>query len=918
MGNHSSYLILLLTLAVLGCSMGKKPTLKTTNLRCEYLVDPLGIGETQPRLSWILESPERSQAQSAYRILVSGSRELLDKDQGDLWDSGKVIGANSAQILYGGKVLGSRQECFWKVCAWDKNDRQTEFSKPAFWSMGLLNKADWQAKWIGMESEKVSPPSIKDSLPPGPPPAWLRKEFSASKPVAKAVIYATARGIFELYVNGSRVGQDLFTPGWTDYDKRIQYLAYDITPQVLSGNNALGAVLADGWYSGYLAWYEKRAIYSPENSLLLQLELTYADGTKETVATDESWRCAEGPILSADFLMGESYDARREMPGWDSPGFADSSWKPALVREAPEAALVAVQDQPVRLTERIEPVALFSPVESVYVFDLGQNIAGWARLKVSGEAGTKITIRYAERLNPDSTLYTTNLRKARATDTYILKGGGEETWEPRFTFHGFQYIELTGFPGTPGKETVTGCAVHSDTPPAGFFQCSNPLVNQLWSNITWSQRGNFISIPTDCPQRDERLGWMGDAQVFIRTATCCADVAAFFNKWMYDVEDGQSSEGAYSEISPRFPAMTEHYGAAGWADAGIIIPWTVYLVYGDTRIIEKHYQSMSRWMDWVLQANPNMLRLNERGSDYGDWLSIAADTPKEILATAYWAYDARLMSKMAAAIGRPEDARKYMEQFQGIREAFRKAYVSADGHVLGDTQTGYLLALYMDLLPENLIQPATELLVANIIEHGWHLTTGFLGVRHLNPVLTRLGHADIAYRLLNTDTFPSWLYPIKNGATTIWERWDGWTAEKGFQDPGMNSFNHYSLGSVGEWLYRYVAGIDLDPEEPGFGSIIIHPYPGGGLDFARAEYMSIRGLIRSAWTVSGNDFDLEITIPANTRARVFVPSAENSPVTEGSLEASQVEGIGVLEREAGCAVFSVGSGDYHFKSKLAG
>jgi len=906
------FLSLIVIILSVSCTGRKKSEMRIADLRCEYLINPVGIGEPQPRLSWILDSARRGQKQTAWRVLVSSSREKLERDQGNLWDTGKVDGDQTAQVVYSGAGLKSAQECFWKVCAWDVDGVQTEFSPVASWSMGLLAGSDWKGKWIAMPAVEKAEDAAGQEIETGPPPAWIRKAFSVDKPVRRAIIYATARGIFELYLNGSRVSPDVFAPEWTDYDKRIQYRAYDLTEMLAQGGNALGIVLGDGWYSGYVGW-RGRGAYGRQNSVLAQLELECEDGSRQTIGTDESWRCNSGPLLSADLMMGESYDARLELTGWDSAGYDDSSWQPVAVVEKPEVPLVAQHSQPVRVTEEIETVAVFQPRPGVYVFDLGQNIAGRARLRVKGKAGTKVVLRHAERLNPDSTIYTTNLRRARATDTYILKSGGEEIYEPRFTFHGFQYVEVTGFPGVPDKSAITGCVLNSDTPQVGTFKCSNPMVNQLWRNILWGQRGNFLSVPTDCPQRDERLGWMGDAQIFIRTATFNMDVAAFFSKWMYDVDDAQSEEGAFSEISPRFGSLEKHCGAAGWADAGVIVPWTVYQVYGDTRIIERHYGSMSRWMDYVLRDNPDLIRKNGRGSDYGDWLSIDADTPKEILATAYWAHDARLMSRMAAATGRTEDQRRYEELFEGIRAAFQKAYISPDGHILGETQTGYLLALYMDLLPESLRQAAGEHLVENIRQKDWHLSTGFLGVRHLNPVLTGLGYKDVAYRLLNTDTFPSWLYPIRNGATTIWERWDGWTQEKGFQDPGMNSFNHYSLGSVGEWLYGSVAGIDLDPEVSGFKSIVIRPCPGGGLEYASAEYESIRGMIKSAWRLEGDSLALDVTVPANAHATVYFPCPKNVPVTESGGEAGNSEGVTALGRQGDRAVFGVESGEYHFK-----
>jgi len=902
-----------------GCAREKAPHMTVFSLKCEYLENPSGIDEVRPRLGWILESAERGQKQTAYRIIVASSEENLKKDVGDLWDTGKVTSDQSSQVVYNGKELRSRMRCYWKVCAWDRNGEMTQFSPPAFWTMGLLSASDWQGKWIGMKEAKAetSPKAKAKELPSGPPPSWLRKEFSLSKPVKMAFAYVAARGLFELHINGQKVGKDVFAPEWTDYDKRIQYRTYDITDLVKNGDNAVGAILGDGWYSGYLAWLQKRGNYGDTTSLLCQLEVEYADGSTELIVSDDTWRAAVGPILSADLLLGENYDARQEMPGWDTAGFDDSSWQPVLLLEKPAAKLVAQMSQPVQVTQYISPVAMNEPARGVYVFDLGQNIAGWARLKVKGKQGTKVTLRFAERLNPDGTIYTTNLRTARATDTYVLKGGEEELFEPRFTFHGFQYIEVTGYPGVPNKNTVAGCVVHSTTPPTGTFNYSNPLVNRLWDNITWSQRGNFISIPTDCPQRDERLGWMGDAQIFIRTATYNMDVAAFFTKWMFDVEDAQSAEGAFSDISPRFKTLKDHYAAPGWGDAGIIVPWTVYRVYGDTRIVEKHWEAMSRWMDFLLAANPDLIRRNKVGNNYGDWLSIGADTPKDLLATAYWVYDAWLMSWMAKAIGREAEAAKYEKLFTDLKAAFQKNYVQPDSYILGETQTDYLLALYMDLLPENLRTKAAEYLVENIKTKDWHLSTGFIGVRHLNPVLTEMGYSDIAYRLLNTESFPSWLYPIKNGATTIWERWDGWTAEKGFQDPGMNSFNHYSLGSVGEWLYGHVAGIDLDPELPAYKRIIIHPYPGGDLEYASATYNSIQGRISSGWARGNDIIEINFTIPANTTATVYVPAGPEALITEGDKPAEKAEGVKLLERKEKWAVFSVGSGTYRFVSKMA-
>lgn len=916
--------------------------MNVTNLKCEYLVNPLGIDSQNPRLFWILESPERGQKQTAYRIIVASSKENLTKNTGDLWDSGKVISGNSTQIAYGGKALTSGMQCFWKVCAWDKDGVQTAFSAGAYWTMGLINKSAWTAKWITMENpDKDYVSKIgkdRDILLSSPP--YFRKEFTVTKPVKKAFVYATARGLYELRINGSRVGEDYFTPGWTQYGERIRYQTYDVTGLIKNGNNAAGAILAEGWFSGHLS-NDSRWVFGKENSLLAQLKIEYNDGTSDVIGTDETWNCSTGPIMYASIYMGEKYDFNNEMTGWDTAGYKDTEWKKAAVVEAPAAVLSAECSNPVHITGTIKPVKITEPKKGVYVIDLGQNIVGWPRLKFVDSAKAEITIRHAERLNEDGSIYTVNLRSAKAEDVYLTKGAGKTlVLEPHFTFHGFQYIEITGFPGKLTADNVTGIVVHSDTPPSGTFACSNSLVNKLFSNIQWGQRDNFLSVPTDCPQRDERMGWMGDAQTFIMTATYNMDVSAFFTKWMYDVEDAQSPDGAYSYIVPTLSAKRQNNEAGpAWSDAGIIIPWTIYQEYGDTRMAGTHWASMEKFMDCLLAANPDFIRKNKLSGNWGDWLSIDDDTPKFMIATAFWAYDALLMSDMAKSLGKTADAEKYDALYKKIREVYQKNYVSPDGRVfpqngdlektgayapthhyvggIGESQTGYLISLYYGLVPDNLRAKAAENLARKIKEQNGHLSSGFVGVRYLNPVLSETGHNDIAYKMLLNETYPSWLYPVKNGATTIWERWDGWTKEKGFQDPAMNSFNHYSLGSVGEWLYRYTAGIKTAPDAPGFKKIIIKPYPGKELDYAKAEYKSIQGLIASSWNLKNNKFILDITIPANTTASVYIPADENSSITESGALVKNVKDIRIIGREDGYSHFEVPSGKYHFESTLS-
>jgi alpha-L-rhamnosidase len=899
--------------------------IQPVRLRCEYRDDPIGIDEREPRLSWALDSEGRNQRQSAYQILVAGSEEDLEAEENLLWDSGRVESYRTVGVEYEGEPLRSGSHCVWKVRVWDGMDNPSPYGGPAVFEMGLLEKSDWKGDWISLgedPDEDFDPPSgdeyddLANGLAPSP---YLRKELSVDRPVRRARLYTTARGVYELYLNGTRVSEDVLAPGWTDYDKRIQYQTYDITPLLADGPNALGAVLGDGWFSGFVGFDPKHrgALYGARPQLLAQLDVEYEDGSRESVATDGSWRCSTGPVLFSDLLMGESYDARKEMPGWDEPGFDDSVWYGVEAEEIGDTNLVAQPDEGVRVTEEIQAKNVTEPMSGRYVFDLGQNVVGWVRLKVEGEAGTKVTLRHAEALNPDGTIYTTNLRSARATDHYVLKGGGEEVYEPRFTFHGFRYVEVTGYPGEPPLGAVTGRVIHSATPPTGSFECSSQMVNKLQENILWGQRGNFLSVPTDCPQRDERLGWMGDAQVFVRTAAFNMDVAAFFEKWMLDVEDAQSPEGAFPDVAPLLKGsglIDLRWGAPAWGDAGVIVPWTIYRTYDDTRIVERHYDAMVRWMDYVHEGNPDLIRKNRMGNNYGDWLSPRGDhTPKHLLATTYWAYDAKLMAEMAEATGRNEDAKKFRELHESIKAAFNEAYVAPDGKIMGDTQTCYLLALHMGLLPEELRSTAADHLVRTIEREDWHLSTGFAGVGYLCPVLTEAGYTDVAYRLLNNETYPSWGYTIRNGATTIWERWDGWTEEHGFQSPNMNSFNHYSLGSVGEWLYRYVAGIDLGA--PGYGHIVIRPRPGGGLTHARGEYDSVRGRISSAWKIEGDRFELEVAIPPNTTATVHVPVADG--VSEGGKPVEEVEDVELLGAGEGETVLSVGSGRYEFAGRVA-
>ncbi len=709
-----------------------------------------------------------------------------------------------------------------------------------------------------------------------PPVPHLRKTFEVTKPVRRAVVYATALGNVDVHLNGQRIADEYFTPGWTDYTKRIYYRAYDVTDRLKRGSNALGALLADGWYSGYIGWGHKRDHYGKQPRFAAQLHVTYEDGTSEVIITDESWQAATGAIREADFLMGEMYDARLELAGWDQPGKPSGEWKPVVTGAEMSPAISWHPSPPVVVFKEIEPVAITEPQPGVHVLDMGQNFAGVVRLKVKGKAGQAITLRFAERLNPDGTMYTTNLRGARTIDTYICRGEGVETWSPRFTFHGFQYVEITGIDGKPNRDTITGLALSSDTPVVGSFASSDPMLNQLHSNIYWTQRANFIEIPTDCPQRDERLGWTGDAQVYIRTAALNADVQAFFAKWLVDLEDAQLPDGDFVKVAPMKVAPDS--GGPAWSDAGTICPWATYIVYGDRRVLEKHYDAVQRFIAFCEGRSKDGVLPPDNYHCFGDWLSIKADTPKDVIYTAYYAHSTQLAAEMAQVLGKADDAKRYRELFERIRKAFNDAYVKPDGRIHGDTQTCYTLALAYDLLDADKASAAANYLVKDIESRGWHLSTGFIGTKDLMLVLAKIGRNDVAYRLLHQDTFPSWGFSIRHGATSIWERWDGWTPENGFQNPGMNSFAHYSFGAVYQWMAENIGG--FRPTSPGYATFDFAPKPGGKLTHAQVRYESPRGLIASAWKIDGGRLTLDVTIPANTTATVTLPVTSASKVTE--------------------------------------
>ena len=827
------------------------------------------IMEPRPVLSWKTVAGPAGHRQSAYRVCAASEKSLLQAGQPDLWDSGRVESESSLYIEWGGADLPSRRHVCWQVTVWDENGLESAPSEIAEFETALLENREWNARWIHFDGNN---PAYSAPCP------YFRREFSCGGEIARARLYVTARGLFEARINGRRVGDDYFVPGWTDFSQQIQYLSYDVTPYLKRGANTIGAILGDGWYCGYLSG-RLRNRYGLYPELLARLEIVYQDGTLEAVTTGNGWKTATGPILYSDIYDGEMYDASLEMHGWDQCGFDDSAWRDAVIGEDAAESPVLVQKccLPVRKIMELPAVKLLHPRPDVCIWDFGQNISGWVRIRAKAYSGRLFTIRFGEMLNQDGTLYTLNYRSARSTDYFTACGPVEEefTWEPRFTFHGFRYAQVDGFQfsGSQDPIEVTAVVLHSELETTGSFECGQPKVNQLYSNICWGQRDNFLEIPTDCPQRDERLGWTGDAEVFCAAAAFNMNVAAFFQKWLRDQREAQFENGSGAHIAPNILGPRSGDSPA-WADALVICPWTMYQRYGDRRFLTENYDSMKRWIAFQKATSNHLIRPN---IGFGDWLALdKIDTPRSLIGTAYFAYTSRLVGQIADILGKKSEAVDFMTLADEVRKAFQHEFVGPDGFMKIQNQTSCVLALHFNLLTPEQREKQIALLERLIRDNGNRLTTGFVGTASLMLALTASGLTSVAYDLLLQEEYPSWLFSVNQGATTIWERWNSFTLKDGFGDVNMNSFNHYAYGAVADWMAAVAGGISY--AVPGGKILRFAAIPDPRMGYVNVSLETPYGRASSFWKYEGSSLNWRITAPFNTSAEVVLPLSDPQKV----------------------------------------
>jgi len=799
--------------------------LPPTGLRLEYLVDPLGVDVRWPRFFWTPRFEGRGQKQTAYQILVSAAAAC---GQGDVWDNGKTASPDFTQVVYGGPALQSGRTYYWKVRAWDKDGLDGPWSPVARFDTGLLSPSDWKGFWIGGGNQ-------------------LRKEFAVPGRVSRARAYVCGLGYHELRVNGRKAGRGVLDPGWTTFDKRALYVTYDITPLLQDGANAVGVLLGQGWFKN--------------RALLVQINIELAGGGTMSLVSDKTWQAADGPITMDSVYDGETYDACRETPGWDRPGFAGDGWKAASDGPGPKGLLSAQMMPAIQVLDTIVPFKMSNPQPGVYVFDMGQNLSGWARLRVSGPRGTAVRLRFAEMLYDTGMINQENLRGARVEDVYILKGEGEEVYEPRFTYHGYRFVELTGFPGVPTAETVRGRVVHSGVAQTGSFACAKPVLNAIQRIVTWGQKTNLHGVPTDCDQRDERQGWMGDAQGTAEEAIMNFDMAAFYTNFLRDIRDIQDEKGQITDTVPHI--WGSRPADPAWGTAYPLIAWYMYRYYGDTRILSEHYDGLKAYVEFLKsKAEQGLVQY----SYYGDWVAVDK-TPGSLVSSFYYYYDVRVLADVARILKKDADAKIYAALGDDIKKAFNAAYFDPKtGNYANGSQTANTLPLFLDLAPPAERGAAWGNLFDNITyKNASHLTTGIIGTKYIMEVLNRQGNADLAYDIACQTTYPSWGYMIENGATTLWELWQK------REGPSMNSHNHPMFGSVGSWLYKTLAGINLDERAAGFAKLRIAPAMVRDLMFAAGSIESVRGRIVSTWKRTPKSVTLEVEIPCGSEAEIVIP-----------------------------------------------
>jgi len=883
-------------------------TVQVAELRCEYRKNPVGLGAMRPRFSWQLRADRPHVLQRAYRIQVSSALAGFDEDH-LVWDTGMVESDQSNLVEYAGEKLLSRGRYHVRVKVWDQHGHESDWSEPGMFEMGLLDTSDWQASWITPDPNAIDSQAEEIFM--------LRRQFTVEGEVRRATIYATALGMYELELNGERVGDGQYAPGWTSYRNRLQVQAYEVTKLLRHGDNAIGAMLANGWYKGILGWNLQGNLYGDQRALLLQLHIDYADGRTQLITSDGLWRASTGPILMSEIYHGETYDARLEKRGWSQAGYDDQGWASVVMLEHPKHILIMQENEPLRITQKLKPIALIRTSTGETVLDMGQNMVGRLHMRLNLPAGMVLTLKHAEVLDREGNFYVGNLRQAKQTVTYICRGGGEE-YEPHFTFQGFRYVKIEGWPEDVPIEPdrFTGHVIRTDMEPAGSFECSHELLNQLQRNIVWGQRGNFLDVPTDCPQRDERLGWTGDAQVFIRTAAFNYGIYPFFSKWLHDLKADQLAHGGVPFVIPNILGQDAHSSAA-WGDAAVICPWTLYLCYGDIRILEEQYDSMKAWIEYIRAQGEDEYLWNT-GFHFGDWLGLDANsgdyvgaTPRDLIATCFYAYSTELVARTAELLERTEDAAKYRELHGRIVEAFRREFITPSGRLAAHTQTGHVLPLMFGLVDGEVKSRLARTLAEYVKEKNYHLTTGFVGTPYLCHVLSDNGYHDVAVKLVQQEDYPGWLFSIHQGATTIWEHWDGIKPDGTFWSDDMNSFNHYAYGSIGDWLYRAVAGLDLDETQPGYKRILLRPRPDSELTYAKAAYESPYGLVRSEWRLSEDGTVVyEFELPPNTTARAKLPGATLARVKVNGVAASEAAGVLAAQEEDDSLTLELGSGIY--------